>query len=75
MVTLAVVVPELAEGLEDPEDVESFLSDEHPDNPATKIAAPATPTSNACFTPCSFVSCDPSTVTDRREKYGGLLAG
>ena len=42
--------------LEELDDDSVFLSDEQPETPAIRIAAPPTATSNPRFTQCSFVS-------------------
>jgi hypothetical protein len=66
---------ELALELAELDEVSAFFSDEQPETPAIRIAAPPTATSNPRFTPVLLLFCAPSRSAGHLQQYGALFTG
>jgi hypothetical protein len=66
---------ELELALEALDDGSDFFSDEQPETPAIRIAAPPTATSNPRFTTVLLLFCAPSRSAGHLQQYGALLTG
>jgi hypothetical protein len=66
---------ELALELAELDDGSDFFSDEQPETPAIRIAAPPTATSNPRFTTVLLLFCAPSRSAGHLQQYGALLTG
>jgi hypothetical protein len=66
---------ELALELAELDDGSDFFSDEQPETPAIRIAAPPTATSNPRFTTVLLLFCAPSRSAGHPQQYGALLTG